>query len=59
MIEHDADQCDDDIMVEVLRRYQKTGRLVLTDRVVIGDRVYDPAVYMLTHAGQPDWYRSK
>jgi len=44
-------KADDDILVEVLRRYQKNGRLVLRKRVVIDGRIYDPAVYKLTHAG--------
>ena len=44
-------KADDDILIDVLRRYQKNGRLVLRKRVVIDGRVYDPAVYTLTHAG--------
>jgi hypothetical protein len=43
--------CDDDILVELLRRYQVRGELILRDRYVIGERVYDPASYTLTHRG--------
>jgi hypothetical protein len=44
-------ESDDDILIEVLRRYAKKGRLVLRKRVVIDDRVYEPAVYTLIHSG--------
>jgi hypothetical protein len=43
--------CDDDILVELLRRYQVRGELILRDRHVIGERVYDAASYTLTHRG--------
>jgi hypothetical protein len=44
-------KADDDILIEVLRRYNKKGRLVLSKRVVIDGRVFEPAIYTLTHAG--------
>lgn len=34
-----------------LRRYVKKGRLVLSKRVVIDGRVFEPAIYKPTHAG--------
>ena len=46
------------VMVEVLRRYQQKGHLELSDRVVIGERVYDPSYYTLVHAG-PEFGRRK
>lgn len=51
MAEDAQNESDDDILIEVLRRYSKKGRLVLSKRVVIDERVYDPATYTLTHAG--------
>jgi hypothetical protein len=49
----DLPDYDDDLLVELLRRYQIRGQLVLHDRHVIGERIYDPAVYMLVHYGRP------